>query len=370
MRKLTYRDIRVACPLGWDVFDAAGTLLLRRGYIVETEKQMRGLIERGLYVTDDNLDGVSSEPASPPEICFDPFWLWDDIQSKLARILRDIESQEFAEDRIAGLALLVCALADKDPDAALGAILLKDTERYAYTHVLHVAVMAAIISKKLDWNDGERRDLVCVALSMNVAMISLQTALTKQDTPLSEEQRRAVEAHPKQGSDMLRRAGIRNERWLRAVELHHSRQHLAAESVARPDAAAMAELVRTLDIFCAKISARTYRQALLPPIAARELFVRERDQNSPFLGPLIKEVGLYMPGTFLKLNNGDLALSVRRGVSVDTPRVVALSRGDGAPYLEAVKRDTARPEFSVRGVVPRDKVLHRLNLPRFWGYAR
>lgn len=368
MRKLTYRDIRVACPLGWDVFDAAGTLLLRRGYVVETEKQMRGLIERGLYVSDDYFDNVV-EPATPPEICFDPFWLWDDIQSKLVRILRDIDSQEFVEDRIGGLALLVCVLADKDPDAALGAILLKDIERYAYTHVLHVAVMAAILSKKLGWSDDDRRDLVCVALSMNVAMISLQSELTKQNEPLSEVQRWAVQVHPAQGRELLQRAGVGNERWLQAVALHHCRQSLPAESIARPDAAAIAELVRTLDVFCAKISARAYRQALLPPVAARDLFIREREQNSPFLGPLIKEIGLYMPGTFLKLSNGDLALSIRRGASVDTPRVVALSRGDGAPYLEAVKRDTARPEFSVMSVIPRDKVRHRLNLPRFWGYA-
>lgn len=368
MRKLTYRDIRVACPLGWDVFDAAGTLLLRRGYVVETEKQMRGLIERGLYVTDDYFD-TAVESAPPPETCFDPFWLWDDVQSKLVRILRDVDSQEFVEERISGLALLVCVLADKDPDAALGAILLKDIERYAYTHVLHVAVLAAILARKLGWSDSDRRDLVCVALSMNVAMISLQTELTKQNSPLSEAQRQAVEAHPAQGSDLLRRAGVRNQRWLQAVAMHHCRQRLSAEAIARPDAAAIAELVRTLDVFCAKISARAYRQALLPPVAARDLFIREREQDSPFLGLLIKEIGLYMPGTFLKLCNGDLALSVRRGSSVDTPRAVALSRGDGAPYLEAVKRDTARPEFTVMSVIPRDKVLHRLNLPRFWGYA-
>lgn len=368
MRKLTYRDIRVACPLGWDVFDADGTLLLRRGYVVETEKQMRGLVERGLYVADDYPD-VAGEPAAPPQTSFDPFWLWDDIQSKLVRILRDVESQEFVEERIGGLALLVCVLADKDPDAALGAILLKDIERYAYTHVLHVAVMAAILAKKLGWGDGDRRDLVCVALTMNVAMIPLQTELTKQHAPLSEEQRRAVAAHPAQGGELLRRAGVGNERWLQAVALHHCRQRLAADSLVRPDTAAIAELVRTLDVFCAKISARAYRQALLPPVAARDLFIRERAQDSPFLGLLIKEVGLYMPGTFLKLSNGDLALSVRRGASVDTPRAVALSRGDGAPYLEAVKRDTARPEFTVTSVIPREQVRHRLNLSRFWGYA-
>lgn len=369
MRKLSYHDIRMSRPLPWDVFDDAGMLLLRKGYVIETETQVRGLVERGLYIVADNIAPVPAAAAPEPEVKFDPFWLWDDIHSKLVRVLRDVENEEFVEDRITGIALLINVLTDKDPDAALGAILLKDALRYAYTHSLHVAVMAAIISKKLGWGDDERRDLVCAALSMNVAMIALQTQLLQQRTPLTPEQREAIDRHSREGRELLLRKGVRNQRWLKAVEFHHQRLDVPAQALANPDGAAMSQLVRILDVFCAKISPRAYRQSMLPPVAARDIFVSEREYNNPYLGPLIKEVGIYMPGTFIKLENGEIALVVRRGANVDTPRAVALSRSDGTPYMDTIRRDTAKPEYAVKGAIPKEKVLHRVNLARFWGYA-
>lgn len=278
MLRLNYRDIRINRPLSWDVFDGDGNLLLRKGYVIQSDTQVRGLVERGLYVVV-NLDGVVMKAPAKPETRFDPFWLWDDIHTKLVRILRDVETEDMVEDKLTGIALLVNVLIDKDPDAALGAVLLKDSQCYTYSHALHVAVIADIVSKKLAWREDERRDLVCAALSMNVAMVTLQTELLSQKTPLTEEQRRAIDAHPAQGSDLLLRKGVRNRRWLDAIRLHHERQQLTANALTSPDAAVIAELLRTLDVFCAKISPRTYRQAKLPSAAAREIFVAERDHK-------------------------------------------------------------------------------------------
>lgn len=367
MRKLSFSDIRLNRPLPWDVFDDCGTLLLRKGYVIETDTQVRGLVARGLYIVAESAAPVA--PAPEPEVKFDPFWLWDDIHSKLVRVLRDVETEDYVFDKVTGIALLVNVLTDKDPDAALGAILLKDCLRYAYTHALHVAVMSAIISKKLGWSDDDRRDLVCAALSMNIAMVALQTQLLQQRTPLTPEQREAIDRHSTEGRELLLRKGVRNQRWLKTVELHHQRLEVPNEAVTRPDGVAMSQLVRILDIFCAKISPRAYRQAMLPPVAAREIFVAERDYKNPFLGVLIKEVGIYMPGTFIKLENGEIALVVRRGPNVDTPRAVALSRSDGTPYMDTIRRDTAKPEYAVKGAIPKEKVLHRVNLARFWGYV-
>lgn len=373
MRKLSFRHIKVNQPLSWDVFDQAGGLLLRKGYVIESEKQVRGLVERGLFVTGNAIDDEETPTPPPPKpqapTRFDPFWLWDDIHAKLVRVLRNIEAEDMVEDKLTSIALLVNVLTDKDADAALGAILLKDAKRYTFTHALHVAVMAAIISRRLGWDDDERRDLVCTALSMNVAMIDLQTELTVQQTPLTAEQRAAIDAHSAQGSELLARRGVRNVRWLKAVEQHHTRQDLDAGALTKPDALGIAELVRILDVFCAKISPRAYRLAIQPPAAARDIFVGERDRNNPFLGPLIKEVGIYMPGTFIKLESGEIALVVQRGQTANTPKALALSRDDGMPYGEGIRRDTARPEYAVRGVVPKDRVPQRLDLPRLWGYA-
>lgn len=367
MNRLNASHVRLAKPLPWDVFDDSGNLLLRKGFVVERQAQLDELLERGLYVAEEDLTAVSSSHAPEPE-AFNPFWLWDNIFSKLVYVLKYAESEDLFHDKVTGLARSVIELADSDADAALGAILLKDGSRYAFAHSLHVAVLAALISHRLEWSAGDRRSVVCAALSMNVAMIDLQTALLNQREPLTDDQRREVNQHPQKGYQFLLGKGVNDQAWLESVRLHHEHLTLEAGAATHPGGKAMSQLLRVLDVFCAKISPRTYRRAIQPPVAAREIFVQERQGCSEFVDLLIKEIGLYMPGTFVKLENAETSLVVKRGANVSTPKVISLSRADGMPIAEGFRRDTSKAEFAIRTVVPREKVMHLLNLSKIWGY--
>ncbi|MDP2878086.1 MAG: hypothetical protein Q8N74_00965, partial [Sulfuricella sp.] len=42
-------SIQIGEPLRWDVYDARGLLLLKKGYVVERASQVEALIERGLF---------------------------------------------------------------------------------------------------------------------------------------------------------------------------------------------------------------------------------------------------------------------------------------------------------------------------------
>lgn len=366
MNRLTANHIKLNQPLPFDAFDAQGNLLLRKGYVVDRQTQIEKLLERGLYASDDDFNFIQSQRPENTPAAFNPFWLWDDIFSKLVYVLKYANSEDLFEDKITAIAYLLVNLTDTDPDAALAGILLKDGSRYAYAHSLHVAILTAIISRRLGWPENLRLEAIQAALTMNVAMIDLQMILLYQKEPLSEEQRFEVRMHPKKGVQFLSVKGIGNPHWLDAVRLHH--ETLPLKTTATPDGAAMSQLLRVLDVFCAKVSPRAYRRALQPPVAAREIFVQEREGCGQYVEALIKEIGLYMPGTFVKLANGETALVVKRGGSVNTPRVMSLTRGDGMPFLEAMRRDTAKSEFAVKAAVPREKIMHALNLSKIWGY--
>lgn len=369
MKKLRADQIKVGQPLSWDVFDAQGHLLLRKGFVVQSESQLESLLERGMYVSNSDWETIEkSRPEPEPVNVFNPFWLWDDILSKTTYVLKYANTVDMLEDKLSGIAFLVQTMTDNDPDAALGSILLKDASRYAYCHSLHVAVLAAVVAKRMGWSDELRRTLIRAALSMNVAMIELQTMLLHQQDPLSEQQRLEVNQHPQKGYELLREKGVTDANWLEAVRLHHEKVPLKPDAVQNPDGSAMSQLIRVLDVFGAKVSPRTYRRAMQPPVAAKEIFVQEREVCAEFVDVLIKEIGLYMPGTFVKLENGETALVIKRGANVNTPRVASLSRGDGMPFIEFPKRDTSKPEFAVKTVVPKEKIMHMLNLSKLWGY--
>lgn len=369
MKKLNASQIKVDQALAWDVYDAQGHLLLRKGFVVQNDTQLESLLERGMYVSNADWEAIEKSKRDPePVNVFNPFWLWDDILSKVTYVLKFAATVDMFEDKITGIAFLLLNLTDNDPDAALGSILLKDASRYAYCHSLHVAVLTAIVSKRMGWSDEQRRDVVRAALSMNVAMIELQTMLLHQQDPLTDQQRIEVNQHPQKGYEMLREKGVVSPAWLDAVRLHHEKVPLKPDAVSNPDGQGMSQLIRVLDVFGAKVSPRTYRRAMQPPVAAKEIFVQEREVCAEFVDVLIKEIGLYMPGTFVKLENGETALVIKRGANVNSPKVVSLSRGDGMPYIDGPKRDTAKPEFAVKNVVPKEKIMHMLNLSKLWGY--
>ncbi len=238
----------------------------------------------------------------------------------------------------------VIELADAWPDAALAAVLRVDASHYASAHSLHVAILAAMLSGTYGWQPRKRQAVVRAALAMNLAMVELQMILQDQHEPLSETQRRELQTHPQRGYQLLFSLGVADQDWLEAVRLHHEILPLAPDAVRLPDGRTLAQMLRLLDVFCAKISGRSYRRAMLPAQAARELMAQEARRCGPLVEALVATVGLYLPGSWVRLANGEVAMVKARGADLRTPLVAV------PPDLP--ERDTARPEWAVAALLP------------------
>src|SRR5882724_8241108 len=56
--RLYLGELRIGVPLPFDVHDADGNSLLRRGYIVKDREQMERLIERGAYCSGADAEEI------------------------------------------------------------------------------------------------------------------------------------------------------------------------------------------------------------------------------------------------------------------------------------------------------------------------
>ena len=56
--RIKMSDIVIGQPLPWNAFDADNKLLLRKGFVVETESQIEKLMEQGLFVEGDRKSHV------------------------------------------------------------------------------------------------------------------------------------------------------------------------------------------------------------------------------------------------------------------------------------------------------------------------
>jgi hypothetical protein len=343
--------IKVDQPLQWDVFTAQGKLLLHKGSTILGDSQLERLLEFGMYVNKHEVQRQLGEGARRS---FDPFFEFDDLRGWLGRLHLSLMKLVHAPEPgpaptlladIDQVARRIDVVVSKAPDAALFQIMQMNTTQYAIAHHLQAAALCAMVARSMGWS-GERVHNACrAALTMNIGMLDLQTRLASQAAPLTEEQRAAVEAHGARGRNLLQAFGVTDPEWLDAVAHHHPERAPAGTAISP-----LARLLHHVDVYLAKVTPRAYRCAKNTQAAAREL-LQDARLDMQISSSLIKMVGIYPPGTYVKLVNGDSAVVVRRGASVHTPAVCSLQSGARQALGEPVARDTALPKFAVASLL-------------------
>lgn len=364
--KLHNGHIRLGKPLPWNVYDNCDHLLLTRGYVIEREAQLESLLERGMYVDAAEFEASVDKPRSYQ--AYDPFWVWDDLTAKLAFHLTHAPDPDQFQRRTEEMAGLIQALTQRGGDATIAIIMLTmDHRRYPIVHGLQVATLCEMLTKRIGWESNRRTPLLCAALTMNLGMLELQQQLSNQRDPLTPEQRKLVREHPLKSATLLRQAGVVSSSWLAAVETHHETSQGTGYPTGSCSPIEEALLLRTLDIFCAKVSPRLYRKPMSGTQAERVLFSDAcLASGNPFIPALIKELGVYPPGSFVKLANGEIAIVLKRMGDIKAPMVMSITNTRGEPLIEPIRRDTSRDGFQIVGETRRDTIAAGINPARFW----
>lgn len=300
---------------------------------------------------------------------------WQDLTMNFAVLMGGFKADPAWLDKLERISEKVRALLAQDADAALYMMLQtanSEFTHYSAHHSMHCAVVAHLCSEWFDWPEHERRALFQAALSMNVAMLSLQDSMVRQSSRVSPEQRRQIDEHARQGSELLASAGVSDGLWLETVLRHHKPFTEAEKKKRTPHddghggsgkaghdgtgeggphrtpAQRLAELLHRIDVFTAKLSRRQSRSAASATVAARDACLGDSGHPDEIGATILRVLGLYPPGSYVCLANGELAVVTRRGAKAHTPVVASLKLVDGSLIGKPVRRDTALPAFAVR----------------------
>lgn len=126
----------------------------------------------------------------------------------------------------------------------------------------------------------------------------------------------------------------------------------------------MARLIQRADMFAARLAPRASRVPTSPAAAMQGSYFDENRQVDEAGAALIKAVGIYSPGSFVRLSTNEIAVVIRRGVNTTTPRVAVLINRDGIPTAEPVIRDTSLRDHRIVASVPHRDVKIQINLQR------
>jgi hypothetical protein len=280
---------------------------------------------------------------------------WEQLIAKCTRVLTETATDALWRVRFTDVTESARALAHRDIDLALFVLIEangKAMNQYSEKHALACLVIGELAANWLNWPDEEKRALALAALSMNVSMTSVQDTMAEQRTGLSDFQRTHVKLHASASAALLRNAGVADALWLYAVEHHHT---VAAPVASGDDSPGprLADLLRRVDIYTAKLSRRGTRGAVTPATAARDACLDANGKPDTIGATLLRVLGLYPPGTYVELASGETAIVVKRGKKAHTPIVASVRGPDWGLVMPPQKRDTARAGLAVRrGVEP------------------
>lgn len=350
--------VRLGAPLPFGIRDAEGRLLLARGQVIANEAQLLALLERGSMVDLGEVkasqrDVRAARADELPE-------LWRDSIDQAGRMLRASVHADFLR-ALNEVSSPILQLIERDPDLAIFQILRQEgmaENQYGVQHGVHAAIAALLAAKRLGGSPDESLRAFRAALTMNLSVLELQGRLAHQLFPLNPRQQRAIAEHPTKSRELLEGHRIQDADWLRAVAEHHERADGQGYPAHSREPSALAQLIAAADVYTAKLSTRASRGPLPADRAVRDFYLAHKEQ--PVAAAILKEFGVFPPGTLVRLASGETAVVIRRGASGNTPIAAAIVNRNGEPMMSPARRDCARAEHAIQAVLGAQSLRVRL----------
>ena len=258
----------------------------------------------------------SRDQTSPADDQYeDLLGLWSDLESALSVVLaRPLQVQEFSA-KVQQIDRWLQDLVAHDIDAALYLMFqlaTTSTVGYSASHALVCGTLCHILAQELHLPQRERDSLVRAALTMNIAMTALQDVLAEQRERPSTAQQEAIRNHPHESQALLTRLFIKDSLWLDVVGQHHAALPERVPLAQQPAKDRLTRILGTIDRYAAMISPRKSRAGRSATDSVRAIVGQEDALRDEVSYTLVRAVGLCPPGTFVRLDNGDIAVVLRR----------------------------------------------------------
>lgn len=393
--------ILIGQPLPCALRDQSGILLASEGFQVDSRQSLesmvgrrsqiyidadqsdnfrRGYINRlnNLVLADRALGQIAEVQISPydakrntevEDASDEPDWL--ELQAQAHAMLRDTNGATFLP-RLERLQTELQRHTDRNPDGTLFALIHlagSEVRQYSATHAMLVHVMCYLAGRDvLKWPQAHLQALGSAALTMNFSMTDLQDRLALQKTGPTPAQLQRIETHAPRSVDMLQQMGVADPLWLEAV-LNHSGK-TPGPLATRSDGQRLARLIQRADMFAARLSPRASRPPETPGAAMQSCYFDENRQIDEAGAALIKAVGIYSPGTYVRLQTQEVAVVVKRGQNTTMPKVAVLVNRQGLPTGEPIMRDTSLADYRIAASVPFREIRVTHSLDRLLALTR
>lgn len=415
--KVTNFDVQIGQPIKHSIYSGDGKLLLKQGQNIVSERQQSVLLENGFvdpYEPASNSQGknqskrmlrkyleelLAENSLSKRRLREIQLSIWnsnqdDDIlitgpdsaphednlvELKEALLNSLLYAFNFLNKNapvkfkfsIMSLALAIQFRCTTSPEGLFGAIQVDRELGYCLTTSLRRAVICELLAKHAGLNEIDRLPLICGALTCDMGFVDTQNELARQTEPLTDEQQVIIENHPIKSEKILRDAGIDDSVWLDVVRHHHERHDGSGypDALSKDEISLPARITAIADTFSAMLTTTSYRSTITSNGVIKFLY-SERNKlfDSKTVNLFIKVVGLYPPGSLVKLKNNEIGVVIGKTKGVQTPKVLTLIKSDGTLTINLLESNADDPDCKIITALPLNKYnILEQQLEKIWG---
>lgn len=230
-----------------------------------------------------------------------------------------------------------------------------------YFHTLNVSVLAMMLANEMKCTDAQIKDVGMAALFHDLGKVGVPEHIVNKYEPLTKPEQNFYEQHPLYGLDFGKQAGLPNV-VLNVIVQHHEYMdgsgyphQLKGDAICVP-----ARIVTIANVYDNLCNHNDARQSLTPHEALSTMYAHRRAQFDPaIMATLVKSLGVYPPGTLVRLSNEAIGLVMNVNVGKPLrPRVLVYDAE--IPKEDAIILDLAEEnkELSINasirpGLLPR-----------------
>lgn len=199
----------------------------------------------------------------------------------------------------------------KNRSALLGLSMIKSYDEYTFHHCVNVSILSLALAEAIGMPKDVLNDLGVGAILHDIGKIDTYEEIIKKPGPLTDEEWEEVRKHPARGAEILRGMEGISELSVRVALEHHlkynSKGYPHMEGVESQSEAAMC--VSIADCYDAITTLRPYNIPYNPGKALDTMrSLSGKDFEPHLLERFIEVLGIYPPGTLLRLNTNEIAI--------------------------------------------------------------
>jgi HD-GYP domain-containing protein (c-di-GMP phosphodiesterase class II) len=220
------------------------------------------------------------------------------------------------------------------PAASLLLSTMKSHDEYTFFHSVNVCILSIALGRMSGLEGEQLKVLAIGALLHDIGKIRVDSSILQFPGRLDHEQWSQIKLHPQEGAAAILAAAAPGQEIAATVAFEH---HARFDGSGYPhvtrrehDLHFFSRLVSTTDTYDAITTRRSYRRAETPNRALGVLLKGSGTFYDPdFVRAFIDLVGIYPPGSMLRMDNGEIAMVTKTVEAGEVPDLVLVRTADG-----------------------------------------